>query len=88
MTAPEELKEYHYRIGHTETSAMLTAAMAERMGAKPVDVPLDDDDENAPQKGDESPRLSSYMKENEAGLTNADNEAAAAKARTSRNKRG
>lgn len=88
MAQPEELKEYHYRVGHTETTGMLTQRMADRLGAKPVGEPLDDDTENTPQKGDESTRLSSRMRENRAGVRNAENEAAADKARTGRNKRG
>lgn len=39
---PQELKEYHYHIGYIEHTALLTEEMAETLGAKPVDEPLDE----------------------------------------------
>lgn len=37
-----ELQEYHYHIGFIEHTALLTPELAEKLGAKPIDEPLDD----------------------------------------------
>jgi hypothetical protein len=83
---PKELKEYHYWVGHVETTAMLTPEMAERLNAKPVGEELPPPEEGA---NNESERLSSRNREaSQTGTTNEENEKAAAKARGARNKRG
>lgn len=93
MSQPQELKEYTYHVGHVPTTAMLTEAQAQRLGATPVD-----EDEDTPQEGDSQPnreadRMQTHnRKADDAGVnatyadgtTGAD---AAEKARTARNKR-
>lgn len=84
----EEMKEYHYWVGHMETSAMLTESMAERLGAKPIGEALDDADKG---KNNEANRASTKSREaDDAGTYSADDpdgKQALAKARQARNKR-
>lgn len=81
MTEPQELKEYHYWTGYTETTALLTEKMAERLGAKPVGEELDDPD---PFANNEANRASTHTPAE--GVTGTDDQAVT-KARTARNKR-
>lgn len=84
---PQELEEYHYYVGHMETTAMLTPAMAERLGAKPVGEALDEPD-GGKKGNNEANRLSTQGgKADKDGVTNAGAEEAQEKARTARNKR-
>jgi hypothetical protein len=74
----QELQEYHYYVSGIELTAMMTQKMADRIGAKPIDEPLDP---------------ASQHENNEANRVAADNEDANAngvtvKARTGRNKTG
>jgi hypothetical protein len=87
MPEPAELKEYHYMVGHVEHSAMLTPKMAERLGAKPIDEPLDDT-KTGEVTNNEAQRMSTATREaDDAGVTNEDNEKTAEKTRVARNKR-
>lgn len=92
MTEPLEMKEYKYRVGHIETTALLTEKMAERLNAVPSDQEL-------PEPGvgnvdnNEAQRTSTQTREaDEAGVqATADDgsttEVVSTKARAARNKR-
>lgn len=80
MADPQELAEYTYRVGHTETTAMLTPELAERLNAVPVGDTPDDPDTN-----NQAERLSSRMNDHKDGVV--DPEDSLPKSRTARNKR-
>jgi len=58
---PEELGEYHYYVSGMEMTAQMTPSMAEKMGAVPIDQPLDEDPDNL--ENNEANRLSSHMQD-------------------------
>lgn len=85
MTEPQEIKEYHYYVGHVEHSAMLTPKMAERLNAVPIDQPLDDT-QTGQVENNEAQRMSTAAGEADtAGVTGTED--AQTKTRSARNKR-
>jgi len=87
VTQPQEIKEYHYYVGHIEHSAMLTEKMAQRLNAKPIDEPLD-----APGVGEvennEAQRASTGMRDaDDSGVNSEVGDDAQRKSRSARNKR-
>lgn len=84
MGDPQPLAEYSYWVGQVQTTAMLTPALAERLGAVPVGEELPDSD---PDVNNQAERLSSYHEEHKDGVTSEDADQGTPKARTARNKR-
>jgi hypothetical protein len=64
----EELQEYHYYVSGMEMTALMTEKMAQRVGAKPIDEPLDPPDNF---ENNEANRLSSpgQQQASDAGVT-------------------
>lgn len=81
----QKLSEYEYYVGHVKTTAQLTEAQAEAMGAKPVG------EAEAPQVGKvenkESERLNSQAKGADLDGVEGSDPDALNKARTVRNRR-
>jgi hypothetical protein len=85
MAEQQEIKEYHYMVGHVEHSAMLTEKMAKRLNAKPIGEPLDET-ETGNVENNEAQRMSTANRDaDDTGVTG--NEDAATKTRNARNKR-
>lgn len=85
--APVELGEYEYYVGHMKTTAQLTAAQAEKMGATPVGQAEAPEVGQVPNK--EAERAASRQKEPDVqGATNSNEDPDALnKARDTRNRR-
>lgn len=87
---PEELKEYHYYVGHMEVTAMLTEEMADQLDAVPIDEELDEPT-GGKTSNNEANRMATRNREaDDAGVVSDDDpdgKQATGKARNARNKR-
>lgn len=87
---PEELKEYHYYVGHMEVTAMLTEEMAEQLDAVPIDEELEPPT-GGKTSNNEANRMATRSREaDDAGVVSEDDpdgKTATGKARGARNKR-
>ena len=87
---PEELKEYHYYVGYTEVTAMLTEEMADQLDAVPIDEELDEPT-GGKTSNNEANRMATRNRDaDEAGVVSEDDpdgKTATGKARGARNKR-
>lgn len=81
----QQLSEYEYFVGHMRLTAQLTAAQAEKMGAKPVGEAEAPEVGKVPNK--EAERIASNQRDADANGVDGDDPDALNKARDTRNRR-
>jgi hypothetical protein len=87
---PEELKEYHYYVGHMEVTAMLTEEMADQLDAVPIDEDLDEPTGGKTSNNEANRMATRSRPADDAGVVSdedPDGKQATGKARSARNKR-
>jgi hypothetical protein len=87
---PEELKEYHYYVGYTEVTAMLTEEMADQLDAVPIDEDLEEPTGGKASNNEANRMATRNRPADDAGVVSDDDpdgKTATGKARNARNKR-